>query len=241
MRKTFKYRLFTTRLQSELLGVQLDEACRLYHAALQERRDAWKQRASVNYYTQANQLKEIRAAGDLGLANFSCCQDILRRVNKTYEAFFRRVKRGEKPGYPRFKSRRRFDSITFPSYGDGIKLNDNMLRIQGVGQVEVKLHRPVSGKIKTVTVKRECDKWYACFSVECEPKPLVVNTNEIGIDVGLTAFATLSDHRSIPNSLAQVYGISTKALNQAVKRNRELGGTRWPRNARAPAPKKLGR
>ena len=70
MRKTFKYRLFTTRLESELLGVQLGEACRLYNAALQERREAWEQRVSINYYTQANQLKEIRAAGDLGLATF---------------------------------------------------------------------------------------------------------------------------------------------------------------------------
>jgi putative transposase len=86
MRKTFKYRLFTTRLESELLGVQLGEACRLYNAALEERRDAWKQRVSINYYDQANQLKEIRAAGDLGLANFSCCQDILRRVSKTFGA-----------------------------------------------------------------------------------------------------------------------------------------------------------
>jgi putative transposase len=171
----------------------------LYNAALQERRDAWKQRVSINYYTQANQLKEIRAAGDLGLADFSCCQDILRRVNKTYEAFFRRVKRGEKAGYPRFKSRRRFDSITFPSYGDGIKLNDNTLRVQGIGQIEVKLHRPVSGKVKTVTIKRECGKWYACFSVECEAKPLPANVNEVGVDVGLEKFATMSDHKSVPN------------------------------------------
>jgi len=199
MRKTFQYRLFTTRTQSQLLDVQLGEACRLYHAALQERRDAWKQRVSINYYAQANQLKEIRAAGDLGLANFSCCQDILRRVNKTYQAFFRRVKRGEQAGYPRFKSRRRFASITFPSYGDGIKLNDNMLRLQGIGQVEVKLHRPVGGKIKTVTVKRECGQWYACFSVACEGKPLPKLATEIGIDVGLKKFATMSDGKSEPN------------------------------------------
>ena len=161
MRKTFKYRLFTTRLESELLGVQLGEACRLYNAALQERREAWEQRVSINYYSQANQLKEIRAAGDLGLANFSCCQDNLRRVNKTYEGFFRRVKGGEKAGYPRFKSRRRFD--------------------------------------KTVTIKRECGEWYACFSVACAAKPLSANSKEIGIDVGLEKFATMSDHQSVPN------------------------------------------
>jgi putative transposase len=110
------------------------------------------------------------------------------------------VKRGEKAGYPRFKSRRRFDSITFPSYGDGIKLNDHLLGIQGVGQVEVKLHRPVGGKIKTVTIKRACGKWYACFSVECEAKALPANTKAIGIDVGLTAFATMSDGKSVPNN-----------------------------------------
>jgi putative transposase len=115
-------------------------------------------------YTQAMQLKEIRAAGDLSLANFSCGQDILRRVNKTFEAFFRRVKRGDKAGYPRFQSRRRFDSITFPSYGDGSKLTGNILRVQGVGEIAVKLHRPIAGKIKTVTVQRECGKWYVCFS-----------------------------------------------------------------------------
>jgi len=199
VRKTFKYRLFTNRLQRELLDMQLGEACRLYNAALQERRDAWKQRVCINYYTQANQLKQIRAAGDLGLANFSCCQDILRRVNKSYEGFFRRVKRGQKAGYPRFKNRRRFDSITFPSYGDGIKLNGNMLGVQGVGQIEVKLHRPVGGKIKTVTIKRECGKWYVGFSVECETKPLPANANGIGIDVGLEKFATMSDHKSVPN------------------------------------------
>jgi len=111
VRKTFKYRIFSTPAQDELVDVQLGEACRLYNGALQERRDAWKQRVPINYYKQANQLKEIRAAGDLGLANFSCCQDLLRRVHKTYESFFRRVQRGEKAGYPRFKSRRRFAEI----------------------------------------------------------------------------------------------------------------------------------
>ena len=134
MRKTFKYRLFTTRLQEAALDIQLGEACRLYNAALQERRDAYKTcRKSLNYYDQANQLREIRAAKDSGLTNYSCSQDVLRRVDKAFKAFFRRVKTGENPGYPRFKSPRRFDSITFPSYGNGIRLNGGMLRVQGSG------------------------------------------------------------------------------------------------------------
>src|ERR1700730_16050818 len=121
MRKMRQYRLYPTDAQTEALDEHLGEACRLYNAALQERRDAYQRGGlSLNYYDQANQLKDIRAAGNLGLANFSASQDVLRRVDKTFKAFFRRVKAGTaKPGYPRFKSRRRFDSYTFPSLGDG--------------------------------------------------------------------------------------------------------------------------
>ena len=113
MRKTFKYRLYPSRTQTESLGVQLAEACRLYNAALQERRDAWRMaRKSLSYYDQANQLKEIRAADDLGLANYSASQDVLRRVDKTFQAYFGRVKAGKKAGFPRFKSRRRAPATT---------------------------------------------------------------------------------------------------------------------------------
>jgi putative transposase len=177
----------------------LAEACRLYNGALQERRDAWKQRVSVNYYTQAHQLKQIRAAGDLSLANFSCCQDILRRVDQTYQAFFLRVKRQQKAGFPRFKSRRRFASITFPSYGDGIQLNGNRLRVQGVGPIEVKWHRPIAGAIKTTTVKRACGQWYVRFAVDGEAQPLAPLDNAIGIDLGLAYLAALTEGPPVPN------------------------------------------
>jgi putative transposase len=217
VRKAYKYRLFTNPLQAELLTGQLREACSLYNAALQERIEAWKtRRVSRNYYDQANQLKEIRAAGHLALANYSCCQEVLHRVQRTFQAFFARVQRGERPGFPRYKSRRRFDSITFPSYGDGIKLCGAVLRIQGVGPVKVKLHRPVDGTIKTVTVKRECGKWYACFSVEVHDTPLLPNENAVGIDVGLTSFATLGDGTTIPS--CQFLGASLKKLRRAQRR-----------------------
>src|SRR6266540_5278384 len=123
MRFTYRYRLYPTKAQSEFLNGQLREAADLYNCALEERRDAWKIcRKSIHYYDQANQLKAMRAEGLIGLANFSCCQDVLRRVDKTFKAFFARVKAGQKAGYPRFKSPRRFDSYTFPSYGDGCRL-----------------------------------------------------------------------------------------------------------------------
>jgi putative transposase len=201
VRKTYKYRVYPTRQQAEALDGQLGEACRLYNAALQERRAAYRQaKTSLSYYDQANQLKVIRAAGHLGLANFSACQDVLRRVQKTFEAFFRRVKAGEKPGYPRFKPRARFDSYTFPSYGDGCRIRDTgKLYCQGVGELKVKWHRPWQGMIKTVTLKRDADRWYVAFSVECEPSALPDSSETVGVDMGLEVFATLSNGTRIEN------------------------------------------
>lgn len=201
IRKTYKYRIYPTKRQIVILDGQLSEACRLYNAALQERRDAWRMnRESLNYYDQSSQLKEIRADGDLDITNFCVCQDVLRRVDKAFRAFFARMRRGAVAGFPRFKSARRFDSITFPSYGNGCRLLDNgKLRLQGIGLLRVKLHRPVDGRIKTVTIKREAGRWYVCFSVECELMPLPDCSASVGIDVGLSAFATLSDGTEIDN------------------------------------------
>lgn len=142
----------------------------------------------------------MRADGCLTLANFSCCQDVLRRVDKTYKAFYARVKRGDRAGFPRYRSARRYDSITFPSYGDGCRLLDtDKLRIQGAGHIKVKLHRPLEGVVKTLTIKRQAGRWFACFSVEREAVPLPASTAEIGIDVGLTTFAALSNGAEIEN------------------------------------------
>jgi putative transposase len=163
----FKYRLYPAKKQAALLDDQLAEACRLYNAALQERRDAWKMgKTSITFYQQDKQLHDIRSQGDLRLANYTGCQDVLHRVDNTFRAFFRRMKQGQKPGYPRFKPLSRFHSYTFPKYGNGCKLRENnKLYIMGVGELKVKLHRPIGGQIKTVTMTKSCGKWYACFSV----------------------------------------------------------------------------
>jgi putative transposase len=225
MRKTYKYRLFPTEAQHQALDAQLGEACRLYNAALQERREAYqKSGVSLHYYDQANQLKAIRQTGSLALANYSACQDILRRVEKTCTAFFRRIKAGQTAGYPRFKSRRRFDSYTFPSYGDGCRLTDTRLYLQGVGHIKVKRHRPVDGVIKTITVKRECGKWYACFSVAVETTPLPATDTYTGIDVGLTAFATLADGTEIDNPRYYQRAHARLRLAQRRVARRKRGG-----------------
>ena len=224
MRKTFKYRLYPSRKQAEALDGQLSEACRLYNGALQERRDAWQmRRVSVNYYDQANQLKQIRSAGDLGLANYSSCQDVLRRVDKSFRAFFRRVKAGQTPGFPRFKSSRRFNSYTFPAYGNGCRMRDNgRLYVQGVGEIKLKLHRPVDGRVKTLTVKHEAGRWYACFSVECLAKPLPSNGKSVGTDLGLESFAVQDDgtvHEN-PRVYEKAQARLAKAQQRVARRRR---------------------
>ena len=230
MRKTFKYRLYPTGNQAQALDSQLGEACRLYNAALQERRDAYQHAGiSISYYDQAAQLKDIRAEDACGLANFSCSQDVLRRVDKTFRAFFGRVQRGETPGYPRFKSRFRYDSITFPSYGDGVRLRDSRkLYVQGVGEIKVKLHRPVAGRIKTVTVKRDAGRWYVCFSVEIATTPETAIYEDIGIDVGLERFAVLSDGAVIDNPrwYRQAQGKLRIAQRRVARRKRGSKGRR---------------
>lgn len=201
MRKTYKFLLYPTRLQVDFLTGQLREAAALYNAAIQDRRDTYRwQHRSVSYFEQAYQLKDIRAAGHLGIVNAQCAQDVLRRVDGAFQAFFRRIKRGEKAGYPRFRSARRYDSLTFPQHPSGCKLLDSgKLRIQGTGEVKVKLHRKIEGTIKTVTIKREANRWYVMFSVEYDATPLPANSDSVGIDVGIASFAVLSDGTNIEN------------------------------------------
>jgi putative transposase len=120
-------------------------------------------------------------------------------LDKAFENFFRRVKeRGEKAGFPRFRSRFRYDSFTYAQ--SGFSLNGK-LRLSKIGELRIKLHRPIEGQIKTLTITRSATgKWFACFSVEVEPEPLAINCEAVGIDVGLTHFATLSaGGEKIPN------------------------------------------
>lgn len=177
-----------------MIDNQLFEACKLYNCALQERNEVYRiSKNSINYYYQAKQLKGLREEGLLNLPNFSCCQDILRRVDRAFASFFNRIRRGEKPGFPRYKSSKRFDTITFPRYGSGCKVIDNRMRIQGIGKIKVKWHRKIEGNIKNVSLKREIDKYYIIFCVETQGNIMPESNNSIGIDVGIENFATFSN------------------------------------------------
>lgn len=198
-RITYRFRLYPTRQQAALFEQTLGLCRELYNAALRERRDAWRvSRESVGFAAQSAQLPAVKEARPEFNGVYSqVLQDALHRVDKTFKAFFARARRKEKPGFPRFRSLSRYDSFTYPQLG--FSLQGSKLALSKIGKVKIKLHRPLEGKIKTVAVKREAGKWYACFSVEHEPKSLPANPESIGVDVGLLAFATLSDGTEIEN------------------------------------------
>jgi putative transposase len=229
MRQAFLYRLYVNKTQSDKLDNLLRLARQLYNAALQQRRDAWKyQHKSLNYYDQANQLKEVRnEIPEFAQLNFSATQDMLRRLDKSFKAFFRRVKSGDKAGFPRFKGRNRFDSITFPTYGDGIKIKGGRLYVQNVGLLKIKIHRVLKGEINTVTIKRECGKWYVVFSNTVEIKPLPVSDRTVGIDVGLESFAVTSDGEYIenPRYLREAEAV-LRVAQRSVSRKKKGGSNR---------------
>jgi putative transposase len=230
IRKTFKFRLYPTQAQREAIEGHLRLCCELYNAALQERRDAWKtSRVSIGFRQQSAQLSAVKAERpDVAGVYAQVLQDVLRRVDKAFKGFVGRVHRGQRAGFPRFRAVRRFDSLTYPQYPQhGFAVNGRRLMLSRIGSIKIKIHRPIKGTIKTLTVKREAGKWFACFSVIAATVPLPVSSAHIGVDVGLTAFATLSDGTSIRNPryarLAEV--ITRKAQRRIARRRR--GGTGW--------------
>lgn len=193
--KTYKYRLYPTKIQKEKLENTLDTCRWLYNTALEQRKIVYKRCGiSLNYYKQAGELKDL----DLKHIHSQVLQDMLKRVDKAFQNFFRRVKQGEeKAGYPRFKGYNRYDSFTYPQ--SGFNLNENKLRLSKIGTIKVRLHRKIKGTIKTCTIKRELNNWYVCFACEVEKAPLPKTNKTIGIDVGLEKFASLSNGEFIEN------------------------------------------
>jgi putative transposase len=180
----------------------------LYNAALQERRDAWSHvsKTWISYGDQSVQLTSIRAAcPDQAVWSFSSQQATLRRLNKAFSGFFRRVKTakpGTRAGYPRFKGQARFDSVEWPKDGDGARWLPEQRRVylQGAGQVKVHVHRRVDGRVKTIQIKRQGRRWVLVLSCDNVPiNPLPATGTQAGVDIGIAALATLSDGTTVDN------------------------------------------
>jgi len=205
MRKTFKYRLYPTKEQRRLLEQQLEECRWLYNRLLEERKTAWEQRQeSVRLYDQQALLPLLKSERPtLARVPSQRLQNVAVRIDLAFKAFFRRVKAGEAPGYPRFRGQGRYDSLTFPQVPVGCHLDAEArrLRVRNVGLVKVVLHRPLEGTPKTATIQRSSTgKWHVCFSCECaESSPLPATGREVGLDVGLKTFAMPTEGEPIEN------------------------------------------
>ena len=192
--RTYKYRLYPNRKQCETMLATLEICRQLYNDALQERRDAWKQcRRSVTFKMQSAQLPACKQYdASLGSVYSQVLQDVLRRVEKAYKAVFTL-----RYGVPHFKSKTLFDSFTYPQHG--FYLDNARLCMSKIGSVKIKLHRPLGGQIKTLTLKREAGNWYACLSCIVNAPVRSKSNNAVGIDVGLESFAVTSDAEIIDN------------------------------------------
>ncbi len=204
--KTFKYRLYTTPAQAAALVETLDRCRELYNAALQERRDAYRMAGqSLTFAHQSAELPAVKAVRPEYQDIFSqVLQDTLHRLDRAFGAFFRRVKAGETPGYPRFVGLAHYDSFTYPQYGNGATLTYRggrwgTLTLSKLGRFRVRMHRATAGTIKTATIRRDSDQWYICFSCEVDSQPLPATDMATGVDLGLLHFATLSSGETFEN------------------------------------------
>jgi putative transposase len=235
MRRTFKFRIYLTKGQQRILVRQLEECRWAYNETLAERKKSYEERgASLRLYDTQALLpvwKLIRPA--LKLVHSQVLQNVQVRIDLAFQAFFRRVKAGEsKAGFPRFKGVGRYDSITYPQYGNGVRLDGDRLILSKVGAVQVVLHRPLVGTPKTVTLTRSrTGKWFACFSTEIAARPLPPVSTVVGIDVGLASFATLSDGQKIANP--RFYRKDESALKRAQQRKDVAKQAQdWPTNVK---------
>ncbi|WP_281889690.1 transposase [Paenibacillus sp. YYML68] len=193
MRITYKYRLYPSREQRKVIHFTVERCRLLYNRLLDERIHAYKNEGkSLTYYDQANTFTERkRYIPALKQVHSQVLQDVAKRLDKAFQAFFRRVKLGEKPGFPRFKPASQYDSFTYPQ--GGYSITGNRLKLSKIGDVKINLHRLIEGKMKTCTVIQKNGKYYACLSVEVERQQLPHCSEQIGVDLGLKHLAITSE------------------------------------------------
>jgi len=211
VRRTYKFRLYPTKRKAKLLDEMLVDLCELYNAALTERRNAWehakrttpvgeKPKSGISFYSQSGQLKDIKAA-DARYKRWASASQLwtLRRLDHAYGAYFRRMNAGQRAGLPRYKSESRFNSATFTT-GATFLERQRMLKVMGIGEIRINIHRQVEGHVKNITVKREGDKWFALLHSEgIWYEPWETTGASIGLDFGLEHLVATSDGEFIEN------------------------------------------
>lgn len=238
MYRTFKYRLYPNKQQEITLRETLFTCSLLYNRCLAERRDTWRnEQRSITAFQQILMLPQLKKEDERYRKAFSqVLQDVIKRLDRAFDAFFRRVKAGEKPGYPRFKSAKRYDSFTYtqPPRGDWVR--NGRVVLYKIGHIKIKLHRPLEGKVKTCTIRRQSDGWYALFTCEIEPKALPVSDKAVGVDLGVESFAITSDERFFPSVKAH-----RKAEKKLKREQRAMDRKKPVSNRRKKAQKQLSK
>jgi len=203
--RNYKFRIYPNKEQERKLLRWLETCRRIYNEALARRKKAWEQeKCSVTRLEQQVWLREAKKENEFFKEVHSqVAQEVLFRVERAFEGFFRRVKNGETPGYPRFKGKGRYKSLTFTQFGNGLgaSFQNGKLKLSKIGLVKIKQHRDITGAVKTVTVQRDsCGRWHAVLSVEVELSMMTTHSGSaVGLDVGLEKFAALSDGSVIEN------------------------------------------
>lgn len=201
MLKVLRYRVYPTKAQKTTMNNTL-ELCRwTYNETLALRKDAWEsEQKNIGYYDSKKMIPEWKKEKpELKTVHSQVLQEVIKRVDLAFQAFFRRVKTGEKAGYPRFRGYGRYDSFTYTQ--SGFSLDSDRLTLSKIGDIKIKLHRPVEGEIKRLNVRKmPTGKWFVSFLVETDtPLELQKTGLSVGVDVGIKSFLTLSDGNYVPN------------------------------------------
>jgi putative transposase len=229
VRKSYKYKLRPTTEQERQLDETLWLCRQLYNAGLEQRIWAYRKcGVSVTHAMQEAELPDIRASmSDYAAVHSQVLQDVLSRLDKAYQAFFRRVKAGQTPGFPRFQGRNRYHSFTYKQFGNGAQVDNGFLVLSKIGRLGVRWSRPLEGKPKTVTLSHEADGWYVMFScTEVPGQSLPLTGKETGIDVGIKVFLITADRLVIENPRHQRKAEKRLAHAQRVASRRQKGSKR---------------
>jgi putative transposase len=231
----YQFRLYPTASQEAGLLATLETCRRFYNDCLAERKAAYEtEKRTVTKFEQLRRVKELKATNPYAAGVHShVLQVVVSDLDKAFQAFFRRVKSGEKAGYPRFKGRDRFDSIGFKENGNGFKVDGRRLKLSGIGRVAVRWHREMVGTVKTLRVCRRAGHWYASFACEVEAEPLPATGEVAGVDVGVASLLTTSDGEHIDNPRwYRAAQAKLRRLQRAVSR-KKLGGKNRKKTVRA--------
>ncbi|MBI2938070.1 MAG: IS200/IS605 family element transposase accessory protein TnpB [Thaumarchaeota archaeon] len=208
---TYRFRLDPTKQQERVLRDTLETCRRLYNNLLDERINS-----GIGFYEQKRELTKRRKEDKyLKVVHSQVLQNVVMRLDESFQRFFTGLAR-----FPKFRRQGKYSSFTYPQLG-GFKVNGNRLKLSMIGDMKIRLHRPIDGSMKTCTIIRDIDQWYACITVKTEDDAAAIPSSPInsekpavvGVDVGVSCLAALSDGMMLPNP---------RRLNKSVERIRRL-------------------